>query len=99
MKGETVEDQILWVLTCINRGVIDSQKEIIENNLKESLREYVTLKKFFGEIRKEFGKKEKVKGKKVEDKIQKEIESLGKKKPKVETMTPRILAVERDNGF
>ena len=24
MKGETVEDQILWVLTCINRGVIDS---------------------------------------------------------------------------
>ncbi len=24
IKGETVEDQILWVLTCINREVVDS---------------------------------------------------------------------------
>jgi len=38
---------------------------MMKDDLKEGLREYVTLKEFFGEIRKEFGKKSK--GKKTEE--------------------------------
>ena len=48
-------------------------KEMIEDDLKEELREYVTLEEFFGEIRKEFGRKGK--GKKVEEDIWGKINS------------------------
>ena len=108
MKGKTVEDQILWVLTCMDGGMVDKWKEMMKNNLKEGLREYVTLEEFFGEIRKEFGRKGK--GKKIEEEIEKgmngfwnavkgkEVEIV-KKKPKVEATMPRILAVERGSGF
>ena len=63
MKEKTVEDQILWVLTCMDGETVEKWKEMMEDDLKEELREYVTLEEFFGEIRKEFGKKEK--GKKM----------------------------------
>ena len=46
-------------------GTVDKQKKMIEDDLKEGLREYVTLEEFFGEIRKEFGRKSK--GKKTEE--------------------------------
>jgi len=65
MKEKTVEDQILWVLTCMDGGTVEKWKEMMEDDLKEGLREYVTLEEFFGEIRKEFGKKGK--GKKTEE--------------------------------
>ena len=108
MKGEIVEDQILWVLTYMNRVVVDSWKEIIKDNLKEGLKKYVTLEEFFKEIRKEFGKKGK--GKKTEEDREKgkdgfwnmvkgKEEEIVKKKPKVEVTTPRIPVVERGSGF
>jgi len=76
MKEKMVENQILWVLTCIDRGTVDKWKEIMKNNLKEGLREYVTLEEFFGEIRKEFGKKGKGKGKKMEEDIEKGMDGF-----------------------
>ena len=108
MKEKTVEDQILWVLTCIDRGTVEKWKEMMEDNLKEGLREYVTLEEFFEEIRKEFGRKGK--GKKTEEEIEKGINGFWnvvkgkevevvKKKPKVEAMMPRIPAVGRGSGF
>ena len=108
MKEKTVEDQILWVLTCIDGGTVEKWKEMMEDNLKEELREYVTLKEFFGEIRKEFGKKGK--GKKTEEDREKGMdgfwnavkgkeEEIVKKKPKVEATTPRIPVVGRGSGF
>jgi len=108
MKEKTVEDQILWVLICMDEGTVEKWKEMMKDNLKEGLREYVTLEEFFGEIRKEFGKKSK--GKKMEEDIKKGIDGfwnvvkekeveIVKKKPKVEAMTPRIPAVERRSGF
>ena len=81
---------------------------MMKDDLKEGLREYVTLEEFCGEIRKEFGRKGK--GKKTEEEIErgmdgfwnavkgKEVEIV-KKKPKVEATTPRIPAVGRGSGF
>ena len=106
MKEKMVEDQILWVLTCMDRGIVEKWKEMIENNLKEGLRKYVTLEEFFGEIRKEFGKRSK--GKKTEEDREKgmdgfwnavEEKEVVKKKLKVEAMTPRIPVVGRGSGF
>ena len=108
MKEKMVEDQILWVLTCMDGETVEKWKEMMEDDLKEGLREYVTLEEFFGEIRKEFGKKGK--GKKTEEEIEKEIDGfqnavkrkeveIVKKKPKVEAMMPRIPAVGRGSRF
>jgi len=102
MKKKTVEDQILWILTCMDGGTVEKWKEMMKDDLKEGLREYVTLEEFFGEIRKEFGKKEK--GKKTEEDIGKGMDGFWnaveeKKKPKVEATMPRIPAVGRGSGF
>ena len=108
MKEKMVENQILWVLTCMDGGTVVKWKKMMEDNLKEGLREYVTLEEFFGEIRKEFEKKSK--GKKTEEDREKGMdrfwnavkgkeEEIVKKKPKVEATTPRIPAVGRGSGF
>jgi len=108
MKEETVKDQILWVLTYMDGGMVENWKEMIKDDLKEGLREYVTLEEFFGEIRKEFGRKSK--GKKTEEDREKGMdgfwnmvkgkeEEIVKKKPKVEATTLRIPAVGRERGF
>ena len=108
MKKETVEDQILWVLTYMDGGMVENWKGMIEDDLKEELREYVTLEEFFKDIRKEFGKKDK--DKKIEEDREKGMdgfwnvvkgkeEEIVKKKPKVEATMSRILAVERGSGF
>jgi len=80
----------------------------MEDNLKEGLREYVTLKEFFREIRKEFGRKGK--DKKMKEDIEKgmdgfwntvkekEVEVI-KKKPKIEATMSRIPVVGRGGGF
>ena len=70
MKEKMVEDQILWVLTCMDRGIVEKWKEMMEDDLKKGLREYVILEEFFGEIRKEFGRKGK--GKKTEEDIERD---------------------------
>ena len=81
---------------------------MMEDNLKEGLREYVTLKEFFREIRKEFGRKGK--DKKMKEDIEKgmdgfwntvkekEVEVI-KKKPKIEATMSRIPVVGRGGGF
>jgi len=61
-------------LTCIDRGIVEKWKEIMEDNLKEGLREYVTLKEFFREIRKEFGRKGK--DKKMKEDIEKGMDGF-----------------------
>ena len=89
-------------------GTVEKWKEMMKDDLKEGLREYVTLEKFFGEIRKEFGRKGK--DKKTEEDIERgmdgfwnavkgEKEEIVKKKPKVEAMMPRIPVVGRGSGF
>jgi len=47
---------------------------MMEDDLKEGLREYVTLEELFGEIRKEFGRKGK--GKKTEEEIEKGMDGF-----------------------
>jgi len=88
--------------------MVEKWKEIMEDKLKEGLREYVTLKEFFREIRKEFGRKGK--DKKMKEDIEKgmdgfwntvkekEVEVI-KKKPKIEATMSRIPVVGRGGGF
>ena len=88
--------------------MVEKWKEMMEDNLKEGLREYVTLKEFFREIRKEFGRKGK--DKKMKEDIEKgmdgfwnmvkekEVEVI-KKKPKIEATMSRIPVVGRGGGF
>jgi len=88
--------------------MVEKWKEMMEDNLKEGLREYVTLKEFFREIRKEFGRKGK--DKKMKENIEKgmdgfwnmvkekEVEVI-KKKPKIEATMSRIPVVGRGGGF
>ena len=78
MKEKMVENQILWVLTCMNGGIVEKWKKMIKNDLKERLRKYITLEEFFRKIRKEFGRR---KDKKVEEEedIWKGLDSLEKR--------------------
>ena len=92
----------------MDRRIVEKWKKIMEDDLKEGLREYVTLEEFFGEIRKEIGRKSKEK--KTEEEIEKGIDGFWnvvkrkevevvKKKPKVEATMPRIPVVGRESGF
>ena len=94
-------------------GIVDSWKEMIKDDFKKGLREYVTLEKFFREIRKEFGKKDKGKGKKIEkenkdkkleEKMYRETDVFWdlweeKKKPKIKVTILRIPVVGRGSRF
>jgi len=55
-------------------GTVNKWKKIIEDDLKEGLREYVTLEEFIREIRKEFGRKGK--DKKTEEDIERGIDGF-----------------------
>jgi len=54
--------------------MVNKWKEMMKDDLKEGLREYVTLEEFFREIRKEFGRKGK--GKKAEEDIGRGMDSF-----------------------
>jgi len=67
---------------------------MIEDDLKEGLREYVTLEEFFGEIRKEFGRKDKDKGKKTEEDIERGMDGFWKAVKGKEVKKKETLIVE-----
>ena len=94
MKREKMKDQILWVLTCMDGEMVNKWKEMIEDDLKKGLREYVTLEEFFGEIRKEFGRKDKDKGKKTEEDIERGMDGFWKAVKGKEVKKKETLIVE-----
>ena len=55
MRGTTVEKQIQWILSYIQRRLANMWKENMLENLKAGLLEYETAGEFLAEIRKEFG--------------------------------------------
>jgi len=52
MRGEMVEEQIIWVLTFMTEGATDRWKEMILDDLDNEVRKYVTIEEFLGEVRK-----------------------------------------------
>ena len=55
MRGDTVEEQIQWILLYIQEGLADMLKENILEDLKAGLLEYEIVEEFLVEIKKEFG--------------------------------------------
>ena len=55
LKGNTVEEQIQWVLTYVQGGSVDVWKENMMDELESGKMEYDTVEDFLTSLRKEFG--------------------------------------------
>jgi len=55
LRGNTVEEQIQWILTYVQGGSADVWKENIMNELESGEIEYETVEDFLTSLRKEFG--------------------------------------------
>ena len=55
LRGNTVEEQIQWVLTYVQGGSADIWKENVMEELETGEVEYETVEEFFTSLRKEFG--------------------------------------------
>ena len=66
MRGTSVEEQVQWVLSYVQRGLADVWKENIMEELESGEMEYETVEKFFTNLRKEFGRGEEESVKAVE---------------------------------
>ena len=59
MRGATVEEQIQWMLSYMQRESADVWKKNILENLEAELLEYKTTGEFLADIRKEFKRRDK----------------------------------------
>ena len=59
MRGAAVEEQIQWILSYIQRELVDIWKENILENLEERLLEYEIVGEFLADIRKDFREEDK----------------------------------------
>jgi len=55
LRGNTVEEQIQWVLTYVQGGLADVWKENVMEELEAGEVEYESVEEFFTTLRKEFG--------------------------------------------
>ena len=55
LRGNTVEEQIQWILTYVQGGLADVWKENMMDELESGEIEYETVKDFLTSLRKEFG--------------------------------------------
>jgi len=55
LRGNTVEEQVQWVLTYVQGGSADVWKENVMEELESGEMEYETVEEFFTSLRKEFG--------------------------------------------
>ena len=58
LRGNTVEEQIQWVLTYVQGGSADVWKENMIDELESEEMEYETVEDFLTNLRKEFGRGE-----------------------------------------
>ena len=55
LRGNTVEEQVQWVLTYVQRGSVDVWKENIMEELESGEVEYESVEEFLTTLKKEFG--------------------------------------------
>ena len=55
LRGNTVEEQIQWVLTYVQEGSVDVWKENMMDELESGEMEYEMVEDFLTSLRKEFG--------------------------------------------
>jgi len=58
LRGNTVEEQIQWVLTYVQGGSVDVWKENMMDKLESGEMEYEMVEDFLTSLRKEFGRGE-----------------------------------------
>ena len=58
LRGNTVEEQVQWVLTYVQGGLADVWKENVMEELEGGEVEYELVEEFFTTLRKEFGRRE-----------------------------------------
>jgi len=58
LRGNTVEEQVQWVLTYVQGGSADVWKENVMEELESGEVEYETVEEFLTSLRKEFGREE-----------------------------------------
>ena len=58
LRGNTVEEQVQWVLTYMQGGLVDVWKENIIEKLESGEVEYKSVEEFLSCLKKEFGKEE-----------------------------------------
>ena len=66
LRGNTVEEQVQWVLTYVQGGLADVWKENVMEELEGGKVEYKSVEEFFTTLRKEFGREEEESVKAVE---------------------------------
>ena len=55
IREGTVEEQVIWVLSYVQRGSADIWKENVMKELEAGKIEYESIEKFFTSMKKEFG--------------------------------------------
>ena len=55
MRGNTVEEQVQWVLSYVQRGSVDVWKENIMEEMEVEEVEYESMEEFLTNLKKEFG--------------------------------------------
>jgi len=55
MRGGTVEEQVIWVLSYVQGGSVDIWKENVMEELEAGEMEYESIEEFFMSMKKEFG--------------------------------------------
>ena len=58
MREATVEEQIQWVLSYVQRELADIWKKNIMKNLENEELEYITVGEFLMDLKKEFGRRD-----------------------------------------
>jgi len=58
MREETIEEQVIWVLSYVQGGSVDIWKENVMEELEAGEMEYKSIEEFFTSMKKEFGEEE-----------------------------------------
>ena len=58
MREETIEEQVIWVLSYVQGGSVDIWKENVMEELEAGEMEYKSIEEFFTSMKKEFGEGE-----------------------------------------
>jgi len=93
MRKATVEEQVQWVLSYVQRGSADVWKENIMEELETGEMEYKTMEKFLTSLKKEFG------GKEEESVKAAELRKLKQGKRTMEEFVQEFKRVARGSGY
>jgi len=93
MRGNTVEEQVQWVLSYVQGGLADIWKENVMEELEAGEVEYESVEEFLTSLRKEFGRGEKESVKAAE------LRKLEQEGRTIEEFVQEFKRVARESGY